>query len=232
MLAAACKGKPAHREPPANAIATTGSASGSDGKRAAPDLALPSGPGTPPLKTTRTLGRADYEKLQALEYPGFNKQPHGLNDTVMEVRQMTKDHPRLWATVTITPCGKDDCWPMDLDEWKKHEPDLKKLLGGLAEFPNDTVWEVGKTDLHGQTLIYTYQLGQHAGSGEGGGTFMFSDAYALYYNDGKNQIRVVAEYKDDPVKTKELMAQQAPKDDLALLAIAFLDAYTHAWPTS
>jgi hypothetical protein len=121
---------------------------------------------------------------------------------------------------------------MDLDEWKKHEADLKKQwLGDLAQYP-DVVWEMGKMDLHGQPLIYTYQLGQHAGSGEGGGTFMFSDAYFLYYNDGKNKIRVVAEYKDDPVKTKEDMAKLAPKEDLMLLAISFLDAYTHAWPTS
>jgi hypothetical protein len=231
VLATACKGKPAHREPPPNAVAATGSASGSNGKRAAPDLALPTGPGTPPLKTTRTLGRADFEKLAALEYPGFSKQPHGLNDVLMEVRQVTVDHPRLWATVTIEPCGKDDCWPMDLDEWKKHEPELKKLLGDLASAPN-VDWEVGKTDLHGQTLIYTYQLGQNTVEGEGGGSFMFSDAYALYYNDGKNKIRVVAEYKDDPVKTKELMAKLAPKADLALLALSFLDVYTHAWPTS
>lgn len=231
MAATACKGKPAHREPPANAVVATGSASGSDGKRAAPDLALPSGPGTPPLKTTRTLGRADYEKLQALEFPGFEKQPHGLNDVVMEVRQITKDHPRLWATVTIEPCGKDDCWPMDVDEWKKHEPELKKLLGDLATAP-DVDWEIGKMELHGQPLIYTYQLGQHTGSGEGGGTFMFTDAYAIYYNDGKNKIRVVGEYKDDPVKTKEIMAKLAPKGDLALLALSFLDVYTHAWPTS
>lgn len=228
VLLAACKGKPQHREPPPN---TGSAATGSGTSRAAPDLALPQGPGTPPLKTTRKLGRADFEKLATLEYPGFNKQQHGLNDVVLEVRQMTKDHPRLWATVTIEPCGADDCWPMDLDTWKKHEPDLKKLLGDLATAP-DVDWEIGKTELHGQPLIYTYQLGQHAGSGEGGGTFMFSDAYTLYFNDGVNKIRVVGEYKDDPVKTKEIMAKQAPKDDLALLAQAFLDAYTHAWPTS
>jgi hypothetical protein len=229
LLVAACKGKPAHREPPPN----TGSAlaTGSAGPRAAPDLALPSGPGTPPLKTTRKLGRADFEKLATLEFPGFTKQQHGLNDVVFEVRQMTKDHPRLWATVTIEPC-KDDCWPMDLDEWKKHEADLKKMMGDLANYPDDTVWEMGKTTVRGQTMIYSYQLGQHMGSGEGGGSLVFSDAYILYYNDGVNKMRVVGEYKDDPVKTKDMMAKLAPKSDLELLAQAFMDAYTHAWPTS
>jgi hypothetical protein len=56
----------------------------------------------------------------------------------------------------------------------------------------------------------------------------FSDAYALYYNDGVNQIRVVAEYKDDPT-TREDMLAIAPKEDLERLAKAFLAAYTHAW---
>jgi hypothetical protein len=233
LLASACKGKPAHREPPANAVAQSGSASGSDGKRAAPDLALPQGPGTPPLKTTRKLGKADFEKLAKLEYPGFHTQEHGLTDNFFEIRQITNDHPRLWATVTIEPCGKepDDCPAMDLDTWKKREPELKKMLGDLANQP-DVDFDIGTNVLHGQTLIYTYQLGQHAGSGEGGGMFTFSDAYILYYNDGVNRIRVVAEYKDDPVKTKEMMAKQAPKADLGLLAISFLDVYTHAWPTS
>jgi hypothetical protein len=231
LLATACKGKPQHREPPPNAVATAGAGSAN---RAAPDLELPKGPGTPPLKTTRKLGRADFEKLATLEYPGFSTQQHGLNDVVFEMRQITKDHPRMWATVTIEPCGKepDDCPAMDLDAWKKKEPDLKKLMGTLQDVPG-VDWEVGKTDLHGQTIIYTYQLGQHTGSGgPGGGSFAFTDALALYYNDGVNRIRVVAEYKDDPVKTKELMAQQAPKADLELLAISFLDVYTHAWPTS
>jgi hypothetical protein len=231
LVATACKGKPAHREPPANAVAQSGSSAGS--ARAAPDLALPSGPGTPPLKTTRKLGRADFEKLAKLEYPGFSTQQHGLNDVVFEMRQITKDHPRLWATVTIEPCGKlpNDCPAMDLDTWKAHEADLKSMMGGLNGMP-DVDWEMGKLDLHGQPIIYTYQLGQHLGSGEGGGEFMFTDAFILYYNDGVNRIRVVGEYKDDPVKTKEIMAKQAPKQDLEMLAMAFLDVYTHAWPTS
>jgi hypothetical protein len=230
VLATACKGKPAHREPPPNAVAATGSAAGSDGKRAAPDLALPSGPGTPPLKTTRKLGRADFEKLQAPEFPGFDKQPHGLNDVVMETRYITKDHPRLWAVVTIEPC-KDDCWPMDLDEWKKHEADLKKKwLGPLVDAP-DVDWEMGKTMLHGQPVIYTYQIGQHATDGEGGGA-SFTDTYILNYNDGVNKMTVVGRYADDQVKTKEMMAKLAPKSDLALLAMSFFDYFSHAWPTS
>jgi hypothetical protein len=58
--------------------------------------------------------------------------------------------------------------------------------------------------------------------------YAFTDALALYYNDGINQIRVVAEYKDDPRSLEEL-EKTAPKDDLAHLGLAFLDVYTHEW---
>jgi hypothetical protein len=232
MFATACKGKPAHREPPPNAVAATGSAKGSNAGPAAPDLELPRGDGTPPKKTTRKLVRADLEKLQLLEFPGFSKQPHGLTDNSMEVRQKTNDHPRLWATVTIEQC-KDNCWPMDLAEWKKHEDALKKQsLGDFAAFASEIDWEMGMTQFHGQPLIYTYQLGLHKGGGEGGGIMNYTDSYILYFNDGVNQIRVIGKYSDDPVGTKAELAKVAPKDDLALLALSFLDVYTHAWPTS
>jgi hypothetical protein len=56
----------------------------------------------------------------------------------------------------------------------------------------------------------------------------FTDAYIVYYNDGVNQIRVIASYKDDPTTTEELK-KLAPKEDLEALALAFLDVYTHAW---
>lgn len=238
IAVAACKGKPQHRPPPA----TLGSAApviavGSDGKRAAPDLALPQGPGTPPPKTTRKLGRADFEQLAKLEFPGFQRQPHGLNDVVFEMRQVTNDHPRLWTTITIEPCNagsgssgssSSDCWPMDLDVWKKHEDELKKQwLGDTLYSAPDVVWEMGKGVMRAAPVIWTYQLGQAAGSAG----FSYSDAFIAYYNDGVNKMRVVAEYKDDPVPSKEAMARVAPRGDLQLLAYSFMDVYTHAWPT-
>lgn len=213
---------------------------GSDGKRAAPDLALPQGPGTPPVKTTRKLGRADFEKMTKLDYPGFDREQHGLNDAVFEVRYITKDHPQLWAVVTIEPCDAGSaagsaapsagCWPMDLVVWKSHEADLEKqtlpeeLLGG-----SDVDFEIGPALLHGQTkMVGTYQLGVAAGSAGG----VLTDAYYLYYNDGVNKIRVAGSYKDKPVATKAMLKQLAPREDLALLAASFMDVYTHAWATN
>ena len=68
-----------------------------------------------------------------------------------------------------------------------------------------------------------------SGSAFDPGGFSYTDAYFLYYNDGVNTIRVVAEYKDDPRETKEKMAEAVPKSDLENVARAFMDAYVHAW---
>jgi hypothetical protein len=236
---AACKGKPQHRPPPPTRGADVAVAPGSDGQRAAPDLALPQGPGTPPLKTTRKLGRADFEKMAKLEFPGFERELHGLNDAVFEVRQKTKDHPTLWAVVTIEPCDAGSaagsaapsagCWAMNLADWKTHLEELRKQTVPDELQGSDVDFELGAALVHGTMTMGTYQVGVAAGSGAGG---TMTDAYYLYFNDGINKIRVAASYKDKPVATKQQLIQLAPKQDLALLAASFLDVYTHAWGTN
>jgi hypothetical protein len=115
---------------------------------------------------------------------------------------------------------------MDLDKWKADEALTKQFLPDVLKKAPDTVFEVGKINLNGQDMIDTYQLGQHF-EANGGGTF--SEAYVLYYNDGVNQARVVAEYKDDAMRTKEDMAKSVSKRDLHNVARAFMDVYTQAW---
>ena len=63
--------------------------------------------------------------------------------------------------------------------------------------------------------------------GQPGGTY--SDSYTLYYNDGINQIRVRADYADDAMASARAMLALAPEQDLAQLAVAFLDFYVHEW---
>lgn len=220
-----CKNKPKRKAPPVNPSTPTGTA-GSAGQPA-PDLELPhSVEGGPPKKTTKPLAKEDFERLSKLEWPGFTAMVRTLGDKVLEVRQVTPGHPRFWATVTIQPCL--DCVPMDLEKWKAKTEDLKVLLGPLKTTPGVT-FDVGGTHLNGAPVIYTYQIGEGTSPGdEGGAQQHFTDAYALYYNDGVNQVRVVAEYKDDPRTAAEL-AKIAPKEDLQVLALSFLDVYTHAW---
>ena len=224
LAAVGCKDKPtAKQEAPANAGSGTGSGSG---PRPAPDLMLPKADGTPPKKTTAPHTKADYERLAKLEYPGFTADVRTVGDKVFEVRQKTKDHPRLWAVVTIKPCF--DCLPMDLAKWKANEAALKATNLENLKDAKDIDWELGETALNGQNIMYAYQVGVGQTAGEGGGEYAFTNLYAAYFNDGINEIRVVAAYKDDPVSKADLK-RLAPKEDLRALALAFLDVYTHAW---
>jgi hypothetical protein len=225
-LAAGCKDKPTTKAPPPNVGSGSAAGSGSDGQRAAPDLVLPRSDGTPPKKTTKPHTKADYERLAKLEYPGFTADVRTVGEKVFEVRHKTKDHPRLWAVVTIKHCF--ECLPMELDKWKAKEQELKAINLEVLKDSKDIEWELGETQLNGQKLIYAYQVGTGNAPGEGGGEFSFTNSYILYFNDGINEIRVVGTYKDDPV-AKDDLKKVAPKDDLRALAVSFLDVYTHAW---
>lgn len=223
-LTVGCKDKPKRREPPPN----VGSAAKTEpGKmRPAPDLQLPRGDGTPPKKTTKPHTTEDYERFSKLQFPGFNAEVRTVGKNVFEVRQKTKDFPKLWATVTIQHC--QDCLPMELAKWKEREQDLKVVMGGLKDAKTGVESELGETVLNGQKVMYHYYIGYANTPGEGGGETWYGNAYVAYYNDGVNEIRVIGEYKDDPVSVED-MKKMAPKEDLRLLALSFMDYYTHQW---
>lgn len=187
-------------------------------------LTLPKSDGTPPKKTTKPIEQADVDRMIKLDWEGFEKTDR-TTGKAFEVR-LTTARPRLAVTATVTPCF--DCIPMDLEKWKAKGDAMKMLLAEELRSLPDTVFELGKTELNGQPVIFTYQLGYQSGQDDNGPVGAFSNAYALYFNDNVNQIRVVAEYKDDWV-TREDMQRIAPREDLEKLARAFLDAYTHAW---
>jgi hypothetical protein len=232
---AACKGPPKHKPAPANAQ------SGSAG--AAPDIVLPHSDGSPIKPTTAKIDPETMQKLQNMTWRGFAAKPHGFNADkgMMEMQQRTTDHPTIWAIITIAPCTETTvlpaCLPMDLSKWNS-EPrytELRNILPEALRKQPDTIFEVGVGAVASAKMIFTYQLGQSVshpggtGSNFDPGGFSFTDAFFLYYNDGVNQIRVVAEYKDDPKSSKEKMAEVAPKADLENVARAFMDAYVHAW---
>jgi hypothetical protein len=231
LLFAACGSKSTDK--PATGSGSAGSdtkggagSAGSAGSAAEAPIVLPKGDGTPPKKSTAKLTDPDFKRLAAIDHPPFLKRIRNTQDG-MDVR-FTTPRPKIGTTVTITPCFT--CPPMTLEKWKEREDtDLKFLLGEDLRMRPDTLWEMGTVDLKGQTLVYTYHVGHFFGKDEEGNPHAsYADAYALYYNDGINQIRVVSEYQDAPV-SREQMLQVAPKEDLAHLALGFLDFYTHAW---
>ncbi|HEY1552932.1 MAG TPA: hypothetical protein VGG28_34115 [Kofleriaceae bacterium] len=234
IVLAACKGAPKHQPAPSNA--QTGSAT-------APDIVLPHSDGSPIKPTTAKIDPATMQRLQSMSWRGFSAKAHGFNADkgMMEMQQRTSDHPAIWAVITIAPCSDNavmvSCLPMELAKWNS-EPrytELKAMMPESLRKQEDTIFEVGATELDGAKMIFTYQLGQTASHPGGSGSafdpggFSYTDAYFLYYNDGINTIRVVAEFKDDPRDSKEKMAEAVPKGDLENVARAFMDAYVHAW---
>lgn len=201
-----------------------GSAAGSNDVPKGATIKLPKGDGTPPKKTTKPIDQAMADQLIKLDFEGFEKSDRtgGPN---FEVR-LTTARPRLAVTVTIAPCF--DCLPMELEKWKAKGDVMKVLLAEELRNLPDTVFDLGTTQINGQPVIFTYQLGYQSSEDSSGPTGAFSNAYALYYNDNVNQMRVVAEYKDDWV-AREDMLRIAPREDLEKLARAFMDTYTHAW---
>jgi hypothetical protein len=224
-FAGACRGKPQRQDPPKNVETASGA-------KVVPNLDLPIGPGTPPLKTAKPLVRDDFERLSKPTYNGFDHDVHAFNDKIVEVRHTTTNfEPKIRAIVTMEPCqyhAITECKPIDLDKWKA-DPKLKEVIHERLRDRADTDFEVGKTDLNGTEMIFTYELG-YVWPQDGKGAYM--DSYALYWNDGINQIRVIAMWADDPAN-KETMQKRLPKEDLEKVAKSFMDVYTHAWaPTS
>jgi len=217
----ACKGKPKPQAAPGSGKVET------QGSGKSVEVVLPQADGSPPVKTTAPVKPETLKKLSEMTFPGFNLDVQRLNATNMWVYQKTVDHPIVRASIHIWPCAPNNCWPIDVAKYKEHEDELKKayLAEDLQKMP-DTQWELGETDLHGTKMIYTFQLGESVGSGMHSA---FTYTYILYYNDGNNEIRVLGEYKDDMMGSKEAMSKSVPREDLENTAKAFLDVYTHHW---
>jgi hypothetical protein len=212
---------------PADAAEAAEAASASAPKGA--PIKLPTGPTprTAPLKTTAKLPAATFEKLSKLTYDSWDSRVRRLDDKGVDLIYTTKSRPYIAAMVTVDHCF--DCAKMDLDTWKAKREALKALMPiELRERP-DTQFEVGATDLGGATLIYTYQLGSTYGKTSTPGEGSYTNGYILYYNDGVNQIRVNASYGDDPLPDTKAITRIVPREDLELVAKAFMDAFTHAW---
>jgi hypothetical protein len=218
-----CKGKPQHREAPANSSTPVelGSNMG-----ARPDLSLPHGPGTPPLRTTGPISQDAIKRMRAMTFDRFTTENRGHDQSIVMASETT-DHPKITVTVQIRPCT-DQCRPMQLDKWNDPSvaPTLKEFMAKPLRTAADLQFDIGNTELDGEPMIYTYQLGQTAGE-NGGATY--TDAYVLYFNDGHNEIRAIAAYTGDPLGSKAALAERVPKDDLEHVAKAFVDVYTHAW---
>jgi hypothetical protein len=224
LVATACQGKPKPADPPA-----TGSGSAAAAKPGAGSAGSAASAGAPaaklasPRKTTVALEEGTSKKLSRLVFPDFTPKVHEATAKQLEVEHLSETRPKIAATVTLQPCF--DCLPMDVVKWRERTEALKTFLAPELRGRVDTVFEVGAVTVAETPMIYTYQAGLFYNK-EGGA---YSHAYILYYNDGVNMARVIAEYKDDPPADLDKMIGMHPRGDLEALANQMMTAYTHEW---
>lgn len=254
-LAFGCKDKQAAQTKPADppSGSATGSAVGSAkveepmGSAATPEVA-----GGKPLVLPKLLGdeatkpidspdkpvsQATYEKLAAPDYIGFKKEILAATDKALEVVYATEEKPRLLITVKAWHCPQGEmikkaaeeatCYTKDV--WLKRGDAIKASMAGGLGSAADTELELGTLDLgNGAEALTRYQIGW-VKSTEPGGGFATTNNYIIQFHNGVNQLRVSAQYKDDPPASKADLAAMAPKEDLARIARSFFDVYVHAW---
>lgn len=187
-----------------------------------------------PIVPTRTLDAAAFARLAAIDHPDFTRQPRATAATAMEVHFATTTRPTLDVTVEVAACTSvDDCPAMRIDVWQARRDELRGLLPAELRDRPDTSFDfasrkdAGLGDRDGTSMIYTYALGAASTTGDNGqpaGAYV--DAYTLYYNDGINRFRVVANYADDAIGLERMKAI-APLADLEKLATSFLSFYVH-----
>lgn len=223
-LVACTRGAPPTGDPPSNAEAPVGLSPLQTRLR----VPLPAPNGKPPLKTEGVFDQAKMDAIGEPSFEGWEKIPHGGRDGHVQVRHQTKDHPKVMVEITLDPCGeKHPCTTMDLAKWKddiKQEEVKTTLLGSALAVAPDTVWELGQTLANTVPVIYTFGLGQSFSNGGN-----YADMFALFYNDGNYEMRVIASYVDDPVQSKEMMVKMVNRETLERVARAFFDAYGQIW---
>lgn len=232
-LVSACKDPP--KQPPATAASGSAVGSAGSGTTRVPvgsgsaqvdrkPIELPPLSGKPAPKTKEKLTKAQLEVLSKLEFVSFVRDLRKLDEGFVNVKYMTKDRPKISVTVTVLPCGK--CPPLTAEKWRAEKEGLMVTLAPELRDRPDTTFEIGESTLGGEKVIYVYQLGQYFGKDEVGNPMgTYSNAYILHHHDGVNQIRIVAEYADDPVASKEDMARAVPREHLERIATSFLDSF-------
>ncbi len=254
-LAFGCKDKQAAQTKPADSGSGSGSGSavGSAtieepiGSGAAPEvlggkpLVLPKLLGDEAAKPVdspdKPLPQATYEKLAAPDYIGFKKELLAASDKSLEVVYVTEEKPRLLITVKAWHCPQgemikkaaEEATCYSKEEWLKRGDAIKAAMGGGLGTSADTELELGTFDVgNGAEALTRYQIGYVKSTEEGGG-FATTNNYIIQFHNGVNQLRVSAQYKDDPPASKADLAAMAPKEDLKQIARSFFDVYGHAW---
>lgn len=198
-----------------NAGAGAGSGAAEEGSV----LTLPRPSGKPPAKTTQRI--TNFTSLAALELGGFKKDVQATSPGLL-VRHTTRERPRLAVKVSISAC--DGTCP-GAPTREQIVADIRPPLRDAA----DLAVEVGTTQVEGGAVAATvYKLGYASGDHNGPVT-QYVHSYALYYNDGVNQLEVTTLYADDNLGSKAALLDAAPRAQLERIGKAAFDLYAQAW---
>lgn len=205
LLLLACKDQPAAVAP------KVGSAS----------AVTPTPAKTPPVRSA-PLDAAKARELARRDVAGWTREVRLADGKGVDLR-----YRRAAIAVTVHVARCFDCLPMEDARWRAKSDVLRALVAAEVRDRTDTTWELGMTELAGTPAAWTYHAGYGAPAPSTGSAY--GTAYTLYFNDGVNMLRVVAEYAGDAPASREAMIAAAPKAELAQLAAAFADDVVHAW---
>ena len=169
----------------------------------------------PPAKSP-PLDSAKAQQLARQDVTGWTKSIKLADAKGLELHY---DRAPLHVIVQASKCF--DCLPADEQKWRAKSDALRGLIAPELRDHKDTTWDLGMTELAGMPAAWTYHVGYKP---DAHGT-----AYTLYFNDGTNMIRVVAEFAGAPPASREAMIATAPRELLALTAKQFADQFVHAW---
>lgn len=162
----------------------------------------------PPVKTTLT--RDSLTRLSALDIDGLTRRVRKLDDAFLDLEYVLASPP-IAVGVTIQPCL--GCLPMKLDLWKAEADALRVTIPpDLRDRSDGVTFEVTPAVLGGAPAIATYQLATVPKQ--------FDQAVVVYFNDGVNQLRVIA---------RSSIENSVERRELEQLALAVADRCATTW---
>lgn len=213
---AACKEKAATPATGSNTAPTqpAGSATTVGSGSAVPE------PTPPPVeRKPGKLTASELVEISRIKFDGFKNFSLAVTDTKAQMRQERDRSPTnkdlsIYATVTVNPCV--DCMAMELPKWQAKADALKAMTVDAA-IRDKTIFELGEAEISGKKMISGYQLGQV--------DMTYTHATTLWYNDGVNEILIIVQYGDNPVKDAETMAKMVPREKLQDVAAMMMAEY-------
>jgi hypothetical protein len=191
-----------------------------DAATAKPSRIALRGSGKPPVKSTKPLARDQLAKLSALEIEGLARTVRKLDDAFLDVGYLLTEPP-IKVGVTAQPCLR--CLPMQIDRWRAETDALRVTIAPELRERGDTTFEIQAIQIGGSPAIATHQVAWSAGEAPA-----YAHAVAVYWNDGVNELRVIASFAGT-ADSRDALTRAVTRDELEQLAIAVLDRHAQTW---